>query len=201
MRARQAYKQRIKEGPEWLVWEKWMHQSRKEYDKAQWQRWWAGTRKYGHEAGIVPVQTPVMPAGWKGSSYSTAGELMEEIREVLGLPVDSAIRLEMSAGSLEEAIYVRERLAEMRDRLRTIDEDAAWLLSRIRGAWFGEDLIGELFEANAGGNWSKAPLRRDEFQYLKRKLVESYSHVRGVAKSLTGQMRDFLKQVNEVYKK
>lgn len=201
VRARQAYEQRLREGPEWLVWEKWMYQSRKQYEKEQWGRWWMETRKYGYQAGLIPIQTPPMPLVWKDSSYSTTHELLAEIHEVLGLPSDGVIRLEMSAGSLEDAIHIKEQIAEMRERLRTIDEDAAWLLARIREACLGDELIGELFEANAGGHWRKRRLGRDEFRVMKNGLVRGYSHVRGVVKSLTGQMRAFIKRVNEVYKK
>lgn len=201
VRSRQAYEQRMKEGANWLVWEKWMFKSRRDYDKEQWQRWWAETRKFGHEAGIVPAQTPPMPAEWKKSQYSTVQELMEEIREVLGLTAGSEIRLEVTVGSMEDAINVREKIAEMRESLRTIDDDAAWMLARIRGAGHGEYLIGELFEANAGGRWRGVQLGRDEFRVLKKGLVGTYSYVRGVVKTLTGQMREFLKQVNAVYKK
>lgn len=82
VQSRRMYEDRLKEGPSWLVWEKWMLSSRKEYDKEHWQSWWAETRKLGFDAGIIPAQMPPLPSEWDGSAYSTAQELMDEITGV-----------------------------------------------------------------------------------------------------------------------
>lgn len=151
VQSRQMYELRIKEGPNWLIWEKWMLSSRKEYDKQQWQSWWSETRKLGNDAGIIPLQEPPVPQEWRRSIYSTSGELLSEIRTVFGVPNGGSIKLEVSVGTMEEAIQAKDKIAKMREDLRTIDEDASWMLARIRGTTLGDPLIGQLFEENAGG--------------------------------------------------
>ncbi len=201
VKARSMYEGRIKEGPSWLVWEKWMIPSRKEYDKEHWLNWWTETRRLASDAGIIPAQMPPLPSGWDGSAYSTAQELINEIRELLGAPKGGAIQIEISAASIEEAIDVKEKIANMREDLRTIDDDATWIIARLREAPHGDPLIGKLCEENFGGQWSGVLLCRDQSRAMKQNLIKCYTGVRATIKSLTRQMRDFLKQINSTYKK
>lgn len=201
VQSRRMYEYRMKDGPSWLVWEKWMILSRKEYDKDHWQSWWTETRRLGFEAGIIPAQMPPLPSKWNESPYSTAQELMNEVRELLGAPNGEAVQMEMSVASMEEAINEKEKIANMREYLRTIDEDASWTIARLREATHGDPLIGELFEANVGGKWRGVLLHRDQSREMKKSLIKSYTCVRGVTKSLNAQMRDFLKRINSTYRK
>jgi hypothetical protein len=198
---RRMYEHRIVDGPNWLIWEKWMLSSRKEYDRTQWQNWWDETQKLGLESGMIPLQIPPVPSKWRGSHYSTAEELLIEIREVLGIQINDPIQLEMSVGSVEEAIVVKDKIAKMREDLRLIGEDASWMLSRIRETTLGDPLIGQLFEENVGGSWSGVNLERDQFLVLKNTLLKLYTYIRGLTKNLNSQMRHYVKRVNEVYKK
>lgn len=184
-----------------MIWEKWMHQSGKEYDKQHWQNWWDETRKLGGEAGIHTVHVPPVPEEWGKNIYSTADELLCEIKELLGVPTQGAIRLELSVGSVEEAIQAKEKISIMREGLRTIDDDAAWMIARVREATFGDQIVCQLYEDNEGRRWCGLHLQHEQFGILKIVIVRFYSEVRTIVKNLKNQMKDFVRQVDEVYKK
>jgi hypothetical protein len=201
VQARRMYETRIKEGPSWMIWEKCMFSSRKDYDKQQWENWWTETRSLALEAGLIPAKTPQLPSRLEGGSYSTAQELINEIRELLGAPKEEVIQIDMSVSSIEEAIAAKQKIGNMLEDLRTVDEDAAWTISRIREAVYGDSVIGKLYEDNVGGKWRGVILNKDQFRLMKQNLVKLYTHVRVMIKSLKSQMRSFIKKINNKYKK
>ena len=198
-RLKREYYHRMKDGPVWLAWEKWMtHVSRKEHDKESWLEWWSRTTAIAMEAGEHPPELPPLPVFYQGGTYSTPTSLFTEIRELFGIAEGGNFNLEISAVNREEALLAKEQIKMFRNRLRVIDEDCQWMLTRIREGALSEDELWNLFEESVGRviNRSRA---WEALQEVKKYLVNSYVGIRSMIKSLNTQMNDFRRKSKEVY--
>lgn len=199
VRVKREYRDRIKNGPSWLAWEKWMtHVSRKEHDKESWLEWWRHTKELAIKANEPPPEEPPLPVWCQGGTYNTPGYLFTEIREVFGIPDGGQFALELSAATREEALLAKEQIKVFREKLMVIDDDCQWMLARIReGALDKEELL-DLFQECSG--LVDRPNTSAALNEVKKYFVNSYGIIRSIIKNLKSQMTEFRRKSKEVYR-